>query len=158
MIHIHSELLNSISDNAIASPRRRMNHNFHQHPNALFQRMLNAIEPASYIRPHKHENPDKSEVFLVIRGKMAVLTFNDEGSIINKAVLEPAGECHGVEIPPCTWHTIISLESGSVAYEAKDGPYDPIIDKCFASWAPEEESPEASEYLEKLRNTLKLEH
>jgi cupin fold WbuC family metalloprotein len=152
MILINNTLINILSEHAKASPRLRMNYNFHQHPNALFQRMLNAIEPFTYIRPHKHENPDKSEVFLALKGTMAVFTFDNQGEIVSMIRIEAGGACPGVEIAPRTWHTIISLESGSVAYEAKDGPYEPGIDKCFASWAPEEGSHDAMEYLQRLKD------
>jgi cupin fold WbuC family metalloprotein len=152
MIQFDNNLLNKLTEAARQSSRLRMNHNFHSHPNAQFQRMLNAIEPDSYIRPHKHENPDKSEAFIVLRGKMAVITFDDTGAVLQAAVLSPEGPTFGLEIPPRTWHTIISLESGSVAYEAKDGPYNPDTDKHFASWAPEEGSREALDVLFEYKN------
>ena len=41
---------------------------------------------------------------------------------------------YGIEIPERTWHTVVCLQSGSVVYEVKDGPYAPINDKNFASW------------------------
>ena len=152
---INNDLINSVSTHAKQSKRMRMNFNFHTEDTALFQRMLNALEPSTYIRPHKHENPDKSEAFIAIRGKMAVITFDDNGRIIQSANIEPCSNCLGVEIPPCTWHTIISLESGSVAYEAKDGPYNPDTDKIFAKWSPAEDSPEAVSYLEFLKSELR---
>lgn len=49
---------------------------------------------------------------------------------------------------------LVSLESKSVAYEIKDGPYNVDTDKNFAPWAPEESSPEAEEYLSTISEQL----
>jgi cupin fold WbuC family metalloprotein len=156
MINIDISLLESVSLRARNSARKRSNHNFHHEPADLLQRMLNAIEPGSYVQPHKHENPDKREAFFCLRGRLAVVEFDDEGNITAHTVLDPSAGTFGVEIAPRTWHTIFSLEPGSVAYEVKDGPYDPSIDKNFAPWAPEESDPDAIPYLEKLAVKLNL--
>ncbi len=147
MIKIDTQLLDKTSEEAKAAPRRRMNFNFHKNSADTLQRMLNAIEPASYVQPHKHENPDKREVFFVLRGRMAVLEFDELGNITDLIILNPLKGNFGVEIPAKTYHTIISLEQDTVAYEVKDGPYNPLADKNFAPWAPEEGSAEAEQYL-----------
>jgi cupin fold WbuC family metalloprotein len=152
--YITDELLNATSAKAKLSPRLRMNHNFHEDYADPINRMLNALEPGTYCRPHKHEDPDKNEVFLVLKGKMAVLIFDEEGNVTETYTFAPAEGTHGIDIPPRIWHTLVCLEPGSVAYEIKDGPYVKPIDKNFASWAPEEGSPEASSYLEKLINHI----
>jgi len=156
MIHIDSALLDDLTLKARTSPRLRVTYNFHFGPADTLQRMLNAMEPGTYVRPHKHENPDKREVFFALRGKLCVVEFNDSGDITDYTVLDSANQNYGAEIPQRTWHTIISLETGSVAYEVKDGPYDPENDKNFASWAPEENSNEAEEYLSRLISKLNL--
>ncbi len=146
MIKINDEFIDSISQKAKASPRRRMNYNYHKKDAALLQRMLNAMEPDTYIQPHKHENPDKVEVFFVLKGRILLVEFNDEGEISDHIFLDPKQGNYGGEIPPRVWHTLICLEEGSVAYEVKDGPYDPTIDKCFAKWAPAEGDENAQAY------------
>jgi len=156
VIRIDKALLDGLTHGARTSPRLRMNHNFHYGPADTLQRMLNAMEPGTYVRPHKHENPDKREVFFALRGKLCVVEFNDSGEIADYTVLDSTNQNYGAEIPQRTWHTIISLEAGSVAYEVKDGPYDPENDKNFATWAPEENSPEANEYLRLLIAKLTL--
>jgi len=156
MIRINEALLDRLTLEARTSPRLRMTHNFHSGPADTLQRMLNAMEPGTYVRPHKHESPDKREAFFALRGKLCVVEFNDSGEIADYTVLDSANQNYGAEIPQRTWHTIISLETGSVAYEVKDGPYDPENDKNFASWAPEENSPEAKEYLSRLIAKLTL--
>jgi cupin fold WbuC family metalloprotein len=100
--------------------------------------MLNALQKNTYVQPHKHENPDKHEVFLILRGKAAVIEFDDSGKIIDHIILDYSKGNFGVEIKPRVWHTIIALENGTVVYEIKEGPYSPINDKNFATWAPKE--------------------
>jgi cupin fold WbuC family metalloprotein len=123
-----------------------MNYNFHTDLADTFQRMLNCIEPGSYCRPHKHESPDKREVFIILKGTVVVIEFDNDGNIVEKIVLNNSTGQFGVEIPPSTWHSILALESGTVVYECKDGPYSPLNDKDFAPWSPEEGSEEVENY------------
>jgi cupin fold WbuC family metalloprotein len=127
-----------------------MNHNFHEDFSDPIQRFLNAWEPGSYLRPHRHLNPPKREVFLVLQGRFAVATFDDDGNIIEKFILDPAKGNFAVELAAGEWHTVIPLETGSVAYELKDGPYDPIDDKDFANWAPKEGEEGCDEYNQRI--------
>lgn len=149
---ISPELLNEVIQKAKNSPRGRMNHNFHDDLADPINRMLNAFEPGTYIQPHKHETPDKREVFIVLRGSLVVVFFDDSGTPTDFVLLDRDKGNYAVEIPVGTWHTVIALESGSVVYEVKDGPYFPISDKNFASWAPKEGDATFSEYIEQLTN------
>ncbi|MEI6884621.1 MAG: WbuC family cupin fold metalloprotein [Bacteroidota bacterium] len=150
MVRIDKTLLDSVTTEAISLPRLRKNFNFHKEYSDTLQRLLNALEPMSYIRPHKHEDPDKREVFFALRGRILVIEFDENGEVADHQILDPAEGVYGTEIPERTFHTIVSLESGTVAYEIKDGPYSPIDDKNFASWAPAEGSAEALPYLRSL--------
>ncbi|MDJ1504083.1 WbuC family cupin fold metalloprotein [Xanthocytophaga agilis] len=151
-IPINQALLDQVTEKARTVPRLRMNHNFHQTPTDLLNRMLNAMEPGTYVRPHKHENPDKREAFLILRGRILVVAFDEKGEIKDHVELNPVLGNFGLEIPPRTYHTLIALETGSVLYELKDGPYNPTDDKQFAPWAPEEGTTEATTYMENLLN------
>jgi len=151
MIKIVSpELLDELSQKAMNSSRKRLNHNFHDDLADPINRMLNAFEPGTYIQPHKHENPDKREVFIVLRGSLVVVFFDNLGIPTDFVLLDRDKGNYAVEIPVGVWHSLFSLESGSVVYEVKDGPYLPISDKNFASWAPKEGHPECAEYLKNL--------
>lgn len=150
---IDQELLELTTKKALKSPRKRMNHNFHQ-PEDVIQRFLNAIEPDSYIRPHRYINPDREEIFLVLTGKGAVVMFDDNGAIEKIHLLDASLGFWGVDIPGGLYHAIISIEPGSVFYEVKQGPYDPEADKGFAPWSPKEGSEEAAEYLIQLRQCV----
>ncbi len=156
MIAINNELLFALSDEAASSKRKRKNYNFHKEPQARIQRMLNAMEPGTYVRPHKHEDPDKLEVFFCIKGRIAVIEWTEQGEIIRIEILDPLLGNYGVEVPARTWHSLVSLEAGSVAWEVKDGPYDPVDDKHFAPWAPAEGDPDAEVWLNDLIRKVDL--
>ena len=147
---VSSKLLDELSQKAAVIPRKRLNHNFHDDLADPINRMLNALEPGTYLQPHKHENPDKREVFIVLRGSLVVVFFDESGNPTEFVLLDPNKGNHAVEIPVGAWHTLIALESGSVVYEVKDGPYQQLSDKNFASWAPKEGDFGCDEYLKIL--------
>jgi cupin fold WbuC family metalloprotein len=151
--NINIELLDRVSEEADKNPRKRMNHNFHENGEELLQRMLNALEPQSYIVPHRHL--DKMKVLLLLRGKVQVLLFNDIGEVIEIKKLNPLEGEYGVEIPVGIWHTIFVEETGSVIYEIKEGPYVPGVGVEFAPWAPNSEDiVKVQEYLSFLKNSI----
>ncbi|WP_439181542.1 WbuC family cupin fold metalloprotein [Carboxylicivirga taeanensis] len=144
---IDDALLNTLSQNAKNSPRKRVNHNIHTSEDDLLQRMINVLQPGSYVRPHKHEQPAKREAFIILSGSLLVVLFDESGELANSYVLSRDKGNYGIEIPPGTYHTIIALEANTGVYELKDGPYDPVSDKHFASWAPPETDDAAADYL-----------
>lgn len=114
-------LLDEVSEQAKASPRLRMNYNFHQSLDEKCHRFLNAVEPGTEVPIHKH--PTKDETFVILRGKVRVTTHNDDGSIIDGYVLCPEEGKYGVNIPKGVWHTIEAMEPNSVIFECKEGPF-----------------------------------
>ena len=154
MIIINDAFINPVIAKANVSPRRRMNYNFHPQLDDPLQRMLNCLEPDTYIQPHKHENPDKVEAFILLKGKALVVEFDNDGRVTSHALLEAGTGAYGAEIAPRIFHCIIALETGSVVYEVKNGPYSPLDDKNFASWAPKEGEPECKAYREDLLRQL----
>ena len=124
-IKIDPALLDSLTEQAKASPRLRMNHDLRNSSADTSQRMLNAIEPGSDIPIHRHRNT--SETVVVLRGRV-VEEFYDELECRCDAAYEvsPSGPICALNIPAGTWHTLRSLESGTVILEVKDGAYEPI--------------------------------
>jgi cupin fold WbuC family metalloprotein len=156
MIKIDQELLNDMAEKSRGSKRKRINYNFHKTPDDPLQRLLNTMQPGTYLQPHKHENPDKREVFIALTGRFLALEFDEQGNITDSIVLDPAKGVYAAEVPARTYHSIICLEPDSVIYELKDGPYDPADDKNFASWAPKEGSEECDKYLNRILNELNI--
>lgn len=147
---IGGALLDEVSAEAKASPRLRRNRNFHatnEHPG---HRLLNAVEPGSYVAPHRHLAADKDETMVVLRGRLGFVLFDDAGAVVQSLVLGPGEAALGVDIPAGTWHSVLGLESGTVFLEAKAGPYLPLTDAEKAPWAPAEGDREAAGYYESL--------
>lgn len=134
---------------AAASPRRRAIVRYHDADETL-QRMLNAIEPGSYVRPHRHPSPEKLEVLFVVAGALVYWRFDDEGTVVERLELSADGPLRGVETQPGTWHSMKALAPGTVFYELSGGGWDPGTAKEMAPWAPEEGTPEGEAYLGKL--------
>jgi len=95
------------------------NYNFHQSLEDKCHRFLNAVEPGTVVPIHRH--PTKDESFVVLRGKVRCTTYKDDGSVIESVVLCVEEGRYGVDIPKGVWHTLESLESGSVVFECKAG-------------------------------------
>ncbi|HNZ43263.1 MAG TPA: WbuC family cupin fold metalloprotein [Bacteroidales bacterium] len=150
MIKTGAKILDDLSTAAAGSARQRKNHNFHRGEHEVLQRMLNALCPGTYIRPHKHADPGKNEVFIILRGKALVVEFDKDGNISDNFILDKTCENYAAEIPPEHYHTIIALDAGTVVYEIKEGPYSPVTDKIFAPWSPEEGSQEATSFLHRI--------
>ena len=147
---IDSGLLDRVSEAARTSPRLRTNHNFHAHESDVSNRLLNAVEPGSYVVPHRHLDPNKDETFVVLRGRFGLVLFDDAGNVTHQVVLDEAGPVFGVTIPHGTFHGIVSLAPGSVFFESKAGPYAALTEGERAVWAPTEQGPGAPEYLARL--------
>ena len=97
---ISEELLNKVSKQAQENERLRMNYNFHESMDAPIHRLLNALEPGTYLPPHRHSNPDKEEIYLVLRGKLYAFFFDNDGHVTEKILLSPSEGKYGIEIPP----------------------------------------------------------
>ncbi len=147
---ISQHTLSDLSEQAKTSPRLRKNLNFHAHNEAACHRLLNALEPGTYVQPHCHLSPDKEETLIVLAGRIGVLIFHADGSVAEHFVLSPNENDFGVTIPSTVFHSMVALESGSVFFEAKAGPYVPIADAEKASWAPAETDPGSNEYLKEM--------
>ena len=154
MIVINRQVISTLAEEAKASARLRKNLNFHHDYSDPVNRMLNAFEPGTYVQPHKHEDPDKCEVFILLSGKAAAIRFDNAGTIVEYTILDRAEGVYGIEFAAREWHMIASLASGTVLYEVKPGPYTPINDKNFAKWAPPEGSPDAAAYLQSVLDRI----
>jgi cupin fold WbuC family metalloprotein len=146
--------LDDLTKQAKFSQRLRQHRNVHQSYQDVSQRLFNAIEPGSYIRPHRHASDPRDELLVAVRGMMALVTFDDHGAMTN--VLRFGTERHtdeiavGAEVSFSTWHTVIALEPSCVLLEVKAGPFDPNQPKDLAPWAPEEGTSAAVGYFQQL--------
>ena len=140
---IDKNLLDSVAEQAKESPRLRMNYNFHLSLDEKCHRFLNAVEPGTVVEIHRH--PTKDETFVLLRGRVVVYTYNDDGSVLENVELNPNEGRYGVNIPKGVWQKVESLESGFVFFECKEGPFVPheedgILEKAEVSRLMDEES------------------
>ena len=149
-------LFAEIEAQAQNSPRRRMNHNFHSGPEDNPHRMLNVLLRGTYVRPHRHVTPLKSEAFIPLTGRVGVVCFDDAGAVTEAHELNAAGPVRGIDIQPGIWHTVLALSDVSVCYEVKPGPWEPASDKDFAAWAPPEFAAESAVIVTKWEALFQL--
>jgi cupin fold WbuC family metalloprotein len=135
MKQLDPESVQALCAEAASSPRARAHALWHADHGDPVQRLVMAMQPGTYVRPHRHASPDRWETLLALRGRVALITFDDSGTVTRRVELAPAGPAQVVELPAATWHTLVALERDSVLFEFKQGPYAP---QEFAAWAPAE--------------------
>jgi cupin fold WbuC family metalloprotein len=114
--------LDNLTAAAKASPRLRMNLDLRNSPEDLSQRMLNAIEPGTVLPIHRHRST--SETVVCIRGHFEEYFYDEAGNRTDVIDMRPGGNV--LNIPVGQWHSLESLESGTVLLEVKDGAYEPL--------------------------------
>ena len=139
--------LSELCDQAAASPRRRTNLNIHAALDDPIQRLFVAACRDSYFRPHRH----KPETALVVRGRFDLLTFDEAGRVSARLELGPQAEMLGFELEAGVWHTWVALSDDAILFETKAGPYAPLSEADFASWAPAEGSAAVAAFQARLR-------
>ena len=121
---IDDKLLDEVTERAKGSERLRMNFNLHDSLEAKAQRLLNALEPGTLLPIHRHRHT--AETYIVLRGCIRVLFYNDKGTLTDEFRVSGPEGVYGVHIPAGQWHTLEVLESGTVIFEVKEGPYAPL--------------------------------
>jgi len=156
MFSLKEKLLQDLTARANLSVRFRESLNIHSSFQDPCQRLLNAINVGSYIRPHRHCLDPKKELLVAIKGKFAAIEFSDSGLFRGFSVFGSEKYCgsnessYGVEVPVHCWHTVIALEAESVLLEVKEGPFDVHVAKELAPWAPLVGSIAVDDYVKSL--------
>ena len=147
MKHVDSALFEILCGRAEESPRRRAHHLIHDSHDEAVQRMVIALQPGTYFRPHRHSAPPKWELVLVLKGAAAWIGFDEHGGVSGRIEAGAHRDSKGLEYPPGTWHSLVCLMPDTVVFECKPGPFTPIQDKDFASWAPAEGAEDAADFV-----------
>ena len=121
---INTDLLDTLTAQAKASPRLRMTFDLRNSPADQSQRMLNALEPGTVMPIHRHRQ--SSETVAVLRGKVKWVYYNDKGEITDTFIVAPCSDLVGLCVPMGQWHSLECLETGTVILETKDGAYAPM--------------------------------
>ena len=141
--------LDELAERASASPRARAHHNIHASAADPVQRYVVAARSDSYFRPHRHAA--RSELAVIVRGRMDVLIFDARGKVLARHGVGEGTENLAYETPQLTWHTLVPGPDGGAFLEIKEGPYDPATSMEFADWAPPEGDARVPRFLEWLR-------
>lgn len=120
---INNGLLDKVTAEAEASPRMRMNFNLHESLDAKAQRLINVLLPGTILPIHRHRHT--AETYVLLRGKMFVVFYDEMGGQIARYLLDPTIGNYGVQIPKGQWHTVEVVEPSAIL-EVKDGPYTPL--------------------------------
>jgi cupin fold WbuC family metalloprotein len=129
-------LIDELAARAAVSPRRRAHFNIHAAATDPVQRFLVVAQADAYFRPHLHRT--KSELALVLRGRLELVTFDDAGHLLAREAIGDGTGRFAYESPFKTWHTLIPIAGPAAFLEIKEGPYDPATAADFAEWAPAE--------------------
>lgn len=148
---IDEALLDHTSEEARKESRLRKNHNLHERLCDPVNRLLNALEPETYIPAHRHSHPAKDETVIVLRGSVVSVIFDDAGNIVERVEVSPALGVYGFDIPAGQWHGLLVKESGTVVFEVKKGPFTPLSEEDLAPWTPRIDDMEGiARYLNRL--------
>jgi cupin fold WbuC family metalloprotein len=139
---------------AAESPRQRMIYPIQRTQDAAVQRLMNFLQPETYIRPHQHPGEYASETIQVLQGALGYQVFDAAGNVLQRFVLRAGAAGSVVDIEPGVWHNFVIFEADTVIIEFKKGPYDAHTDKDFAEWAPEEVQPEAAAMLKQWKEAF----
>jgi len=148
--HLDDSFIERAVEASRESPRRRMIAPIQRSESAPVQRLLNVMQPDSYVPPHRHPRPQGMETALVLRGRLGAWVFEEDGAIWSVFDCRAGTSRALLDLEPGIWHTFCALEPDTVVLEIKGGPYDRMLDKEFAPWAPLEEDSAAQRYHEKL--------
>ena len=121
---LDKKLMEDLSQQAKESPRLRQAFDLRTTPNDSSQRILNAVEPGTILPIHRHRG--STETIIVLRGKVVQHYYDDNGNKTTSYELAPNSAKVGMSVPVGQWHTLESLEEGSVIFECKDGAYQPL--------------------------------
>ena len=123
---IDKNLLDNLSAQAKENPRLRQAMDLRNSPEDGSQRMLNALEPGTIMPIHRHHG--SSETVVILRGKIRWIFYDESGNETERVTLDADGWPRMLNVERERWHSLECLESGSVLYESKDGPYHPLED------------------------------
>lgn len=125
-VEINDKLINSIIPKTLESGRLRMNYNIHESLDESVQRLLNVLLPGTKIPIHRHKNTD--ETYILLRGRMDILFYSDNGEVFERYQLDPHKGEYGLNVPKGQWHTL-NVISESAVFEVKEGPYKPFSEE-----------------------------
>jgi len=135
-----------------ASDRLRIIYPVQRNQKAEVQRLLNFMQPGTYVRPHRHPMPHATESIVILQGKLRFFTFDADGNRLTDDIVSTGLPAGMIDIEPGVWHSFLVLEKDTIIFECKKGPYNADTDKEFADWAPEEGTVESRNWMQTIND------
>ena len=142
---IDDALLADVAVKARQAERLRINYNFHRSTDEPVNRLLNTMNRGSYLPVHRHLSPERTESCVVVKGKIGLSIYDDNGREIVRRIVGPDCGCYGFDIEAGVWHGLVVLEDDTTLFEIKQGPYAPITSENLAPWTPAVDDKQAVE-------------
>lgn len=139
-----------------ASDRLRIVYPVQRNQKAEVQRLLNFMQPGTYVRPHRHPMPHATESIVILKGKLRFFTFDGDGNRLTDDIVSTGPPAGMIDIEPGVWHSFLVLEKDTIIFECKKGPYNAETDKEFAGWAPEEGTAESHKWIQTMNEKTQM--
>lgn len=154
VVQVDVNLIKELKDKAKSSKRKRFLHALHPNHDAPLHTMVNVFCNGTYVPPHRHLVEDenhqmtrKGESFFVLEGKAKLITFTDEGEVLEVFKMDSKKK-NMLWLSEDTWHTLVPLTDFFIVFENKTGPWEEATDKAFHPAFPEEGEKESSALIE----------
>ncbi len=153
IVEVDDATIEMLLDAAAAEPKRRARLNLHNSDDDLIHEMIIAFRRDSLNMPHRHVG--KSESMHVMRGRVDVVLFDDEGHPTRRIRIGAPGRaalafCPSVfRMAAPIWHTVIPVDDKVVVHETTNGPFIAGQNMEIPPWAPAES--DLAVWVEKLR-------
>lgn len=147
---LDAALFSRLLQQASETPRLRCAYNLHQSHSENAQRVVIAMQPGSYVRPHLHQQPQPFELCILLQGSLDMLLFDVDGTVTQRITLSAGASVPALEIGAGQYHSLVATAPGAVFIEIKQGPFDPAAPRYFADWAPEEHTAAAEPFYQWL--------
>lgn len=143
MVLIDDDLLDRTSEKALRAPRLRMNHNFHTREDEPVNRLLNAMEPGTYLPVHRHTAPPKSESDRRAQRAPRRVRFRRPGT--NRATGGRRSVARRVWVRHRSGRMarVARARAGNGRFRGQAGPYVPVGAVDLAPWTPAADDAEA---------------
>ena len=125
-----SEFFDWMMEQAVRNPRKRWNYNLHQSLQSPSQRLLYALDPATRFSIHRHRDTD--ETYILLRGNVDIIYYDDGGAMQNRLSLSKDGIVGG-QVVRNQYHTL-EVNEPSIIMLVKDGPYEPSQEQDVLSF------------------------
>lgn len=147
-VRVDQDLINELREISVRLDGKNLRLCLHESPDSEFHEMVILERRSNYYRPHKHLA--KGESYHIIEGTQGVVIFDQDGTVIDRCILEPRGNTI-YRVGANMFHAVMPLSDLIIYHEAKPGPFIPEKDSVFPKWAPDGSNPgEVAAFVAKL--------